>query len=71
MTAAAIDVGSWVRIPGESRQTAYRVLGFNKDGSLHVYGGTYAMSRSRTRLGFRALRVERVVPTGSPTREDD
>lgn len=59
--APEFAVGDWVR--EKHGQQVFRVTGFNKDGSLALYGGT---KNPKGHRGYRAIMPDRLVPAASP-----
>lgn len=60
-----IGFGEWCEIIG--RVGVYRVTGFNRDGSLTLYGGD---RNPNGRRGYKNAYADRLRPAEGPYRED-
>lgn len=59
--ARPFDIGDWVRIAGS--QDVFKVMGWAKDGSVWLYGGS---PNPLGRRGSRAVMPDRLKPTTAP-----
>jgi hypothetical protein len=65
------EIGAWVTLRGGIEETthAYRVKGYNADGSLNLYGGNYG--KRTAALRFRAVYPDRIVRRPPPVRDEE